>query len=681
MRQVVVVLAALFVAAVLAAGVNALPPATTYAQRPTPTAVMSRLTSCTTLLTGTVGADTLRMCDRTTVTVRLGPDCPVCPGGVRVMYLVPVNSRDVPWVRDSSQAAVERMERYPAMAPEVAVIRFDDNNIRLAQRFSTNLREAKGELRVFNTNVPVTIPAYDQVANLAAQTLRDRRKDNWFPNGLARCEIVVLYLEGVRENSRNYDLYIGLVQQAVQTLRGEAVTLMIGCVGDPRGQSCTRERDFPNPQRYFVIPPQVYPMADNMEMALESYVKDQLFLREIDLAQAIPPGLHYVDGSASPPAVTVEPPGVDGASTISWRLPEDDVHKVDQITFTYAITAVSAGVWPIAGTVHLRDKYFFTRDSIAPAMPITVTDDLCLPTPTPTNTPTSTPTSTSTPTLVPSITPTYTPVPPTMTPVPPTATPTPKPQPIYLPIVVREDCADTRSYADVVLVLDVSGSMQRPTRSGRTKLEATQDAAKVFVGLMDLTADAKGRLNQAAVVGFNREAWIEAPLGTDRAGVEAAIDRLSQRSAQFTRLDLAFDRGLEALDPARRKPGNKPVIILLTDGLPDQVPPAEDGKMETTVLRAAAKAKDAGVVVFTIGIGAPEDINPDLLKGCATDPNHYFYTPDPEDLGAIYKAIASDFGCPVSSFWGGRLLLGSPSMPVSPSRTFRRATGRDSQYD
>jgi hypothetical protein len=32
----------------------------------------------------------------------------------------------------------------------------------------------------------------------------------------------------------------------------------------------------------------------------------------------------------------------------------------------------------------------------------------------------------------------------------------------------------------------------------------------------------------------------------------------------------------------------------------------------------------------------------------------YRYTPDAEDLGAIYTAIAYAVGCPKERFWGGR---------------------------
>jgi hypothetical protein len=83
------------------------------------------------------------------------------------------------------------------------------------------------------------------------------------------------------------------------------------------------------------------------------------------------------------------------------------------------------------------------------------------------------------------------------------------------------------------------------------------------------------------------------------------------------------------------------------------VPVAEDGRMETTVLRAAQKAKDAGAKVYTIGIGLPTDVDPVLLSEAASNPNNYFYTPDPEELNDIYTQIAYTFGCPKDRHdWG-----------------------------
>ena len=291
------------------------------------------------------------------------------------------------------------------------------------------------------------------------------------------------------------------------------------------------------------------------------------------------------------------------------------------------------------------------------------------PSPTPTTAPTDTPTPTITPTPTGTFTPTRTPTPspaPSFTATPTTTqsdttTPTPTrtskpPVPIYLPVVINESCAKQRVYADVALVLDVSTSMNRLTRSGRTKLAATQDAAGQFVNLMHFTPDiANGnRHDQVAVVSFNHRAWTQAPLNNNPAAIRQAITDVALGQGAGTRLDLAFQQGEAVLSPDRRLPANTPVIVLLTDGLPNGVPLASDGTAETSVRAAADHAKRAGIEVYTIGIGAPSDINGLLLGECASRPHMYRYAPDAEELTTIYSEVAFAVGCPAQRFWGRR---------------------------
>jgi Mg-chelatase subunit ChlD len=324
---------------------------------------------------------------------------------------------------------------------------------------------------------------------------------------------------------------------------------------------------------------------------------------------------------------------------LAWEWDKTSLQLDTPYTVTFEVQPVNPGHWTLEASLELTDTRNQQLTFPAPAQAITVTDEVCNPTPTPPPTlpPPPTPTATASPS--PSAT--------------PTATRTPRP--IYLPVAVNESCAQQWVHADVVLVLDTSTSMNRATRSGRSKLAATQDAAKTFVGLMDFSPNALGQHDQLAVVGFNQDAWIAQPLANEAATIGRAIDELPRRQAEGTRLDLAFTVAATALQSPRRLPGNTAVLILLTDGLPNQVPtPVGGGSQEDTVLAAAQLAKDAGIRSYTIAIGAPEDTNADLLRACASDPSMYRYTPDAEDLGTIYTEIAYAVGCPKERFWGGR---------------------------
>ena len=268
------------------------------------------------------------------------------------------------------------------------------------------------------------------------------------------------------------------------------------------------------------------------------------------------------------------------------------------------------------------------------------------PTPTPTRTPTDTPTATNTPTHTPTSTPTPTP---TFTPTP---TPTTVPQPIYLPRALKNLCIPRVGGADVVLVLDLSTSMHRETREGRTKMEAAVSAAGDFVSRLDLrgtedeTGDEGG--DRAAIVGFNASGWIEVGLTADRAALKRGLDRLPDRSVPGTRLDSAFSTATHAMTLGARGGDALPVIILLTDGLPSGVPtPEAGGTQEETVLAAASAAKATGARVFTIGLGLSDDVLDALLREAATRPADFYFAPDGEDLAGIYREIAGRLiGCP-----------------------------------
>ena len=101
-----------------------------------------------------------------------------------------------------------------------------------------------------------------------------------------------------------------------------------------------------------------------------------------------------------------------------------------------------------------------------------------------------------------------------------------------------------------------------------------------------------GQYAQAAIAAFNSTAWIEHELSNDRATLQRAVDNLPNGMREGTRIDLAFAIGAEALNGPNHKPENQKVMIVLTDGLPNRVPYAEDGTMETTILRQVQDAKD-----------------------------------------------------------------------------------------
>jgi Mg-chelatase subunit ChlD len=475
-------------------------------------------------------------------------------------------------------------------------------------------------------------------ANEALKMLADARKDHVKDGGRDSddpCEYVILFAYTKDEFTPGQ---VQAMLDAANMIRRARVRLLVGCPVPFPEHYCQTARKMPERASDY----SEYNEGGKLRGMLEtdfSRLRTAAGVKSSNLLTILPSGLNYVPDSASERPVVV--PNPDQTTSLTWNWPR--LTRTEPHTVTFKVQPVAEGVWPITGLVTLTDKQNKLRELPLPVTPITVAGDCSLPTPTetPTDTPEPTPTPRPTDTNTPTPTDTSTPTP----------TPTRTPSPLYLPILLKESCTETSVYTDVALVLDLSTSMSQAIGGGRTKLAATLEAATLFLDRMDFTPDADGRHDRVAVVGFNNTAWIQQPLTNDKGAVAAALAALPGRQAEGTRLDLAFQRGAEAL--TSRVPGSTPVVILLTDGLPSQVPPAEDGSVSTTVLRAAQAAKDAGVTVYTIGIGLPADIDASLLTAAATSARHYYFTPDPEALAGIYEQIAYSFGCPKDRHdWG-----------------------------
>jgi Mg-chelatase subunit ChlD len=271
-------------------------------------------------------------------------------------------------------------------------------------------------------------------------------------------------------------------------------------------------------------------------------------------------------------------------------------------------------VYPAAGRV--AGEVYEQLSDIQRGSPVVECSTL---TPTPTTQPTPRPPS-ATATRAASATPTPT----------RTASPAPRPVAIYIPFADRLECHPGRDTADVVLVLDMSTSMRRLTSAGRSKMLAALDAAREFVGLL-------GPGDRAAVAGFNDIAWPAIGLTGDHEVLARALDSLPARTAEGTRLDLALIEGGLLAAGARARP----VVILLTDGLPNRVPVGPRGTQEETVLAAASAVKGEGARVFTIALGTTGDIDQGLMRAVASGSQDAYTAADGEALAGIYRAIAS----------------------------------------
>lgn len=191
--------------------------------------------------------------------------------------------------------------------------------------------------------------------------------------------------------------------------------------------------------------------------------------------------------------------------------------------------------------------------------------------------------------------------------------------------------------ATVMVVMDVSGSMQaddlKPTR-----MEAAKQAARALV-------DALPDQLQTGLISFQTSASVNTPLTRDHTVMNRGINALSANGGT------AIGEGLfQALDQlATRTPDangaqGSAVVVLLSDGANNAGRPPE---------QAAQRARDAGVKVYTVGIGqrgaAPilrggqrVELDETTLQRIAQVTGaEYFYAAESNQLEKIYADLGS----------------------------------------
>jgi Ca-activated chloride channel family protein len=145
---------------------------------------------------------------------------------------------------------------------------------------------------------------------------------------------------------------------------------------------------------------------------------------------------------------------------------------------------------------------------------------------------------------------------------------------------------------DLLMAVDLSGSMEEQDfqLEGRwvDRLTATKAIAKEFI---------ERRIgDRIGLILFGRETYLQAPLTFDRATVQILLDEaVIGLAGQETAIGDAIGLGIRTLTDAEIQESRR-VLVLLTDGANTA------GAIDP--LKAAELARDRGMVIYTIGIGA-----------------------------------------------------------------------------
>ena len=209
------------------------------------------------------------------------------------------------------------------------------------------------------------------------------------------------------------------------------------------------------------------------------------------------------------------------------------------------------------------------------------------------------------------------------------------------PQVVSEEHSTTSEGIDIVVAMDISGSMLARDFEPDRITVAKRVAAEFVAGRES---------DRIALVAFAGEAYSPSPLTTNTEEVLTAMGRLRTGVIDD---GTAIGNGLAtAINRLRESDSRSKVVILLTDGV--------NNRGEISPLMASEIARDMGIKVYTIGVGSkgtapypaynmfgelvfqqmPVEIDEEVLQKIATDTGgEYFRATSEQTLQLIYEQI------------------------------------------
>lgn len=182
-----------------------------------------------------------------------------------------------------------------------------------------------------------------------------------------------------------------------------------------------------------------------------------------------------------------------------------------------------------------------------------------------------------------------------------------------VPVVAVQQGVDSSLAVEVVLALDISGSMEGGA------LEQAKAAAQSFLGGLAFQ-------DRVAVVTFHDTVDLILPFTQDRTAAEAAIQSLTAGGGTAL-----YQATAESIRLAAGTESSRRAVVLLSDGV-------DNGSLLTRP-EALAPAETLGVPVFAIGLGA--DIDREYLQELAeVSGGRAAETPSPDGLAQLYQEAA-----------------------------------------
>ena len=211
------------------------------------------------------------------------------------------------------------------------------------------------------------------------------------------------------------------------------------------------------------------------------------------------------------------------------------------------------------------------------------------------------------------------------------------------PQIVNARTVITGEGVDIVLALDISGSMANTDMNLLSRLNAAKTVISDFISAREH--------DRIGLVVFARESFIQSPPTTDHEVLKKLLVDLEPAPELLIDDGTAIGLGLaSAANMLKNSPNNSKLVILLTDGMNNS------GQLDP--ITAAAAAKALKIKIHTIGLGQittsltgsgipslymnllGNTIDETTMEEIAdTTGGLYFQASDPDGLKAIYQEI------------------------------------------
>lgn len=185
---------------------------------------------------------------------------------------------------------------------------------------------------------------------------------------------------------------------------------------------------------------------------------------------------------------------------------------------------------------------------------------------------------------------------------------------------------------DVVLVLDISGSMADPTSDGIPKIDAMKSAVSGFLQRFNLNPSNPTTSDHIAVVAFDDSSYLIQNLTSNLADIQTGITTLSTGGG--TNIADGIREGTNILNgPDANNVGNAvPVLILLSDGVsPDTAAVIDEAER-------ARRTLSSDFQLVSIAFGPPDEVDFETLE---TISNRVYDTDSATQLNVLYDQVAT----------------------------------------